>query len=242
MQLFLFLERIKQMTNSYKSIKSWAEQERPREKLKVKGVRALTDSEVLALIVGNGTKDISVVELCRIILAESNNSFDELAKKSLHDLIKLKGVGEAKAISIMAALEIGRRRKLQETTEKIFIKDSRVAFDLFYSDLADLPHEEFWVAFTNRSNRLIEKMKVSQGGISGTVLDVRIILKKALDVYASSIILCHNHPSGNLTASQDDIDITKRIKAAAAMFDITILDHIVIGDSGYLSFADKGLF
>ncbi|MCG8697589.1 MAG: DNA repair protein RadC [Bacteroidales bacterium] len=229
------------MTKSYKNIKSWAEQERPREKLKEKGVRALTDSEVLALIVGNGTKEMSVVELCRIILADSNNSFDELAKKDLHDLTKLKGVGEAKAISIMAALEIGRRRKLQETKEKTFIKDSKVVFELFYSDLADLPHEEFWVAFTNRSNKLIEKMKISQGGIAGTVLDVRIIMKKALDVYASSIILCHNHPSGNLNASQDDIDVTKRIKAAAAMFDITVLDHIIIGDSRYMSFADEGL-
>lgn len=225
----------------YRNIKSWAEQDRPREKLIKNGVRALTDSELLALIIGSGTKEISAVELSRIILAESSNNFDKLAKKTVKELTKIKGVGEAKAISIVATLEIGRRRKEIEPEKTTTITSSYDAFQLFFSDLIDLPHEEFWVAFLNRSNKVIEKTKISQGGISGTVIDNRLIIKLAIELLASNLIICHNHPSGNPKASAQDREITEKLKQAAGLFDIKLLDHIIVTGNTYLSFADKNL-
>lgn len=225
----------------YRNIKSWAEEDRPREKLLKNGVRSLTDSELLALIIGSGTREISAVELSRIILSEAPGSFDTLAKKSVKELMKIKGVGEAKAISIVAALEIGRRRKEILPESKPIIKSSKDAYQLFYSELADLPHEEFWVAYLSRSNKILEKLRISQGGLSGTVIDNRLIMKSALDNLASAIILCHNHPSGNLKPSNEDIAITKKLKEAAKLFDINVLDHIILSDQGYYSFADEEL-
>ena len=225
----------------YRNIKSWAEEDRPREKLLKHGVRNLTDSELLALIIGSGTREISAVELSRIILSESANNFDTLSKKTVRELMKIKGVGEAKAISIVAALEIGRRRKEAEPEQKQVVKSSKDAYNAFYAALTDLQHEEFWVAFMNRSNKIIEKMRISQGGVSGTVIDNRIIMKSALELLATSIILCHNHPSGNIQPSKQDREITFKLKEAASLFDINVLDHIIIGAEQYLSFADEGM-
>ena len=227
--------------SDYRNIKSWAEEDRPREKLLKNGVRSLTDSELLALIIGSGTREISAVELSRIILSEASNNFDALAKKTVKELMKIKGVGEAKAISIAAALEIGRRRKDILPEKKPIIKSSKDAYRLFFSELADLPHEEFWVAFLSRSNKTLEKLRISQGGISGTVIDNRLIMKSALDNLASAILLCHNHPSGNLKPSEQDISITKKLKEAAKLFDMNVLDHIIMSDNGYYSLADEGL-
>lgn len=230
-----------QPMSEYKTIKSWAEEDRPREKLLKNGVRSLTDSELLALIIGSGTREVSAVELSRIILSDAQNSLDALSKKSVKDLMKIKGVGEAKGISIVAALELGRRRKTLDPDRRPVIKSSKDAYNLFFAQLADLPHEEIWVAFLSRSNKIIEKIRVSQGGISGTVIDNRLIMKSALDAHTSSIILCHNHPSGNLNPSQQDKDITQKLKEAAKFFDMQVLDHIIIGEKDYYSFADNGM-
>jgi DNA repair protein RadC len=174
-------------------------------------------------------------------LQENKNSINELAKLQLNDLKKFKGVGEAKAVTIAAALEIGRRRTDESLEEKIKISSSKHAYSILKSKLSDLPHEEFWVLYMNRSNSLIKKECISKGGISGTVVDIRLILKPAIECLASSIILAHNHPSGNLKASQEDINLTKKTKEAAKFMDISLQDHLIIGDQAYLSFADEGM-
>jgi DNA repair protein RadC len=223
------------------SIKEWSIEDRPREKLLSKGNSALTDAELLGIIIGSGSREETAVELSRRILLSVNHNLNELGRLSLDDLMTFKGIGEAKAISSAAALELGRRRKMAEAFERQQISSSGDAFELFHPILADLPHEEFWVALLNRSNRIIDRVRISQGGVSGTVTDVRLILKCALDKLASAMVLCHNHPSGNNKPSSGDIEITRKIKQAASLMDINVLDHIIIGNEKYYSFADDGM-
>ena len=223
------------------SIKEWAVEDRPREKMMTKGIRTLSEAELLAILIGSGNLDESAVEVSRRILASVNNNLNELGKKTINDLRKFKGIGEVKAITIMAALELGRRRKESEPDEKPKLVTSSDAAAIMKPMLSDLPHEEFWILLLNRNNLLLDKLQVSQGGLSGTIIDVRIILKIALEKLASSIILCHNHPSGNLIPSEADKDITKKIKEAGKHMDIPVLDHLIIGNDAYFSFADEGL-
>lgn len=223
------------------SIKDWSVEDRPREKLLSKGISSLSDAELIAIIIGSGNRDESAVELSRRILVSVQNNLNELGKLTVDDLQKYKGIGEAKAISIVAALELGRRRKLSEIIDRQKISTSRDIYEIFHSLLADLPHEEFWIVLLNRSNKIIDRIKISQGGIAGTVTDVRLILRTALEKLASAIILCHNHPSGNQKPSEADINITQKIKESGSLMDINLLDHIIITDGTYYSFADEGI-
>lgn len=223
------------------SIKEWAAEDRPREKLLSKGARSLSDAELMAILLGSGNADEAAVELGRRILASAGNNLNVLGKKEIGELLKFKGIGEAKAVNIVAALELGRRRKEQSPAEKITIITSGDAVDVFRPLLEDLPVEEFWVLLLNRSNTVIDKFMVSQGGLTGTIIDVRIILKTALEKLASAIILCHNHPSGNTQPSDADKDITRKIKRAAELMDIAVIDHLIIAHHQYFSFSDEGL-
>ena len=223
------------------SIKQWSLEDRPREKLLNKGISSLSDAELIAIIIRLGTKDESAVELAKRILSSVQHNLNELGKLTVEDLQKYKGMGEAKAIGILAALELGRRRKLSESVKKEKITSSRDIYNIFHPVLADLPNEEFWIILLNRSNKINERQKISQGGLSGTVTDVRIILKTALEKLASSVILCHNHPSGNPTPSDADISITQKVKESGKLMDISLLDHIIVTDGNYYSFADEGL-
>ncbi len=223
------------------ALTTWAVEERPREKVLANGVLYLSDSELLAILLGSGTKNMTAVELARVILKESGNSLQVLGKQGISDLIKIKGVGPAKAITLLAALELGRRRAGMQHPEKIPVKSSSTVFQIFHPLMGDLEHEEFWLLMLNRANRVLGRYKVSQGGLSGTVIDTRIILKKALDNLASSIIVCHNHPSGNKQPSDADVKITEKLKKAAEMLEIKLLDHVIIADKSYFSFADEGL-
>lgn len=223
------------------SIKSWAEADRPREKLLAKGKSALSEAELIAILIGSGNTEESAVELSKKILSSVENNLVELGKLTVNDLCKFKGIGEAKAISIIAALELGRRRNEQTTPERESITTSRQAFNLLHPILADLPHEEFWLIFLNRANKVIKKHPVSKGGVAGTVVDAKMIFKPAVEYLASSVILCHNHPSGNRTPSQEDIALTRKIKEAGRALDISVHDHIIIANDAYYSFADEGL-
>ena len=229
--------------NHYNShaMTTWAVEERPREKVMANGVQFLSDSELLAILLGSGTKNMTAVELARRILKASGNNLQKLGRQGVGDLVRIKGVGPAKAISILAAMEIGRRRAGIQHAEKIPVKSSETVFKLFHPLMGDLEHEEFWLLMLNRANRILGRFKVSQGGLSGTVIDTRIILKKALDNLASSIIVCHNHPSGNNKPSDADVKITEKLKKAAEMLEIKLLDHVIIADKSYFSFADEGL-
>ncbi|HDZ40392.1 MAG TPA: JAB domain-containing protein [Bacteroidetes bacterium] len=221
-------------------IKDWALEDRPREKLLYKGISSLSDAELLAILIGSGSNDKSAVDLAREILKLASNNLNRLGKLDVHDLVKLKGIGTAKAINIMAALELGRRRKSAEIIEAAKIRSSNDVYTIFNPLLADLTHEEFWLLYLNRSNKILSRHKLSQGGISGTITDVRLIIKKALELLASSIIICHNHPSGNLDPSEADTRITMKIREAASCFDISLLDHVIVTDNGYYSYADNG--
>jgi DNA repair protein RadC len=201
----------------------------------------LSDAELLAILIGSGTRERSAVDLGRELLSMVNNNLNSLGKLSISDLTKIHGIGNARAITIAAALELGRRRKLAELPELPQIKCSRDVFDLMHPLLSDLQHEEFWILFLNRSNKVINRMKLSQGGISGTVTDIRMIMKKAIENLASGIIACHNHPSGNLSPSESDTRITQKIKDAGNLMDIQLLDHLIISDKDYYSLADNGL-
>jgi len=222
-------------------IKEWALEDRPREKLIAKGLQSLSDTELIAILLATGSRNRSALDLAKEVLRSAKNNLNALGKKSLTDLQQINGIGQAKAISIIAALELGRRRKLSEILQQQRITSSQEVFDIFGSMLSDLPHEEFWVLFLDRANKIIDKYKFSQGGISGTVTDVRLILKKGIELLASSMILCHNHPSGNLSPSQADNQITRKISKGGAMLDIQVLDHLIIGNNRYFSYADQGL-
>jgi len=223
------------------SIKEWSVDDRPREKLLNKGINTLSDAELIAILIGSGNREESAVELSKKILSSDNNNLNELGKRSINDLMKFKGIGEAKAISIVAAMELGKRRKLSEIIEKKQITSSNDAFEYFYPILGDLSHEEFWILLLNNSNKIIDKQKISQGGVSETTIDVRLIMKNSLEKLATSLILCHNHPSGNKIPSNADIELTKKIKAAGKTLDIKVLDHIIVCNTNYYSFADEGL-
>jgi DNA repair protein RadC len=222
-------------------ITDWAVEDRPREKLIQKGTGSLSDAELLAILISSGTKEKSAVDLGRELLRLVNNNLNSLGKLTIADLKKLRGIGTARAVTIAAALELGRRRKLSEIPDLTQIKCSKDVADIFQPLLSDLVHEEFWILFLNRSNKVIARMKLSQGGISGTVTDVRMVMKKAIEYLASGIIVCHNHPSGNLNPSESDTKITNKIKEAGNLMDIQLLDHLIISDRDYFSFADNGL-
>ncbi len=223
------------------SIKNWSHNDQPREKLRDKGKSVLSDSELLAILIGSGNRDESAVDLCKRILASVNNNLNTLGKLSINELTKFKGIGEAKAISILAALELGRRRRAEAVIQLDKITSSRSVFDVMQPIIGELPHEEFWVLYLNNSNKIIQKNQLSKGSITGTLVDVRLVLKTALEVGAVALVLCHNHPSGTLKPSQADINITKKLKDASASLDITVLDHIIITEHTYFSFADEAM-
>jgi DNA repair protein RadC len=223
-------------------IKSWAEEDRPREKLLGKGRHVLTEAELIAILIGSGSRDETAVELSKRILASVGNNLNDLGKLSVNELTKFKGIGEAKAISVMAAMELGRRRKETEVVKRNKITSSKDVFDIMKPVMIDLPHEEFWLLVLNRANLVIKKEMISRGGVAGTVVDTKIIFKTAIENYASSIIICHNHPSGNLKPSEADIKITKNIKDAGKLMEIPLLDHLIVTESGFYSFADEGMF
>lgn len=223
------------------SIKDWAKDDRPREKLLSKGPMALSDSELLAILLINGNKEKTAVDLAREILQLGKNNLNELGKLSVRELTKIKGIGQAKAITVAAALELGRRRQAGNFLGKMVIKDSRDIGNYLQVLLKDYKQEVFAVVFLNRANKINHFEIVSEGGITGTVADPRIILKKALEENAVSLILCHNHPSGNLKPSRSDEDLTFKIKEAARYFDIKVIDHVIVSEEGYFSFADEGI-
>jgi len=222
-------------------IPQWAEDDRPREKLMLKGRSSLSDAELLAILLGTGTKALSAVDLAKQILQQADQNLNSLARLSVTDLTRIKGVGKAKAISIVSALELGRRRKETQQSAKPRITCSTDAVDIIKPDLLDLDHEEFWIIILNRANFVLKKIQISRGGISGTVADPKLIFKSALELSGSSIILIHNHPSGNLQPSQADINLTKNLKEAGKFLEIPVLDHIIVSDNCYFSFADEGL-
>ena len=222
-------------------IKSWAEDDRPREKLLDKGRQVLTEAELIAILIGSGSRSETSVELSKRILNSVDNNLNELSKLSVKELMKFRGIGEAKAISIVAAVELGRRRKETEGLRREKVTTSKDVFDLMKSIMLDLPHEEFWLLILNRANCVIKRELISRGGVSGTVVDTKIIFKSAVEHYASSIIVCHNHPSGNLKPSDADVRITKNIREAGRIMEIPLVDHIIITDGGYYSFADEGV-
>lgn len=222
-------------------IKTWAEEDRPREKLQNKGATYLTDAELLAILLGSGSREESAVGLARRILRAVDNDLQELGKKTIADLCQFKGIGLAKAITIIAAMELSRRRQLSDIKTKTQVKSSQEVFQLLAPIMMDLHHEEFWIVMLNRANRVLGKVQISSGGVSGTVVDAKIVFRKALEERATSIILTHNHPSGNLKPSQADIDLTQKLKKAGQNIDIQVLDHIIISAKGYFSFADEGL-
>ena len=223
------------------SIKQWAKDDRPREKLLINGPENLSNSELLAILIHNGSKEKSAVDLAKDVLKLGKDNLNELGKLSIPDLMKIKGIGEAKAITIAAALELGRRRQASSTLNKQLVKSSADIADYLKIKLKDYRHEVFAVLFLNRANKINHFEIVSEGGITGTVADPRIILRKALEQDAVNIILCHNHPSGSLKPSRADEQLTAKIKEAARFIDITVLDHIIVSEDGYYSFADEGL-
>ena len=226
----------------YTPINQWAEDDRPREKFLLKGKSSLSDSELLAILIGSGSRNESAVQLCQRILASANNNLNQLGKLSIAQLTEFKGIGEAKAITIAAALELGRRRRSEDAEELKKINSSKAVFEIMQPIIGELQHEEFWILYLNNSNKVIHKAQLSKGGITGTVVDSRIVFKTAFEQNATSIILTHNHPSGKLAASQADIEITKRLKLAGEQLEILILDHIIITETGYYSFQDDGIF
>ena len=223
------------------SIKFLAEDDRPREKFLLKGKNSLSDAELLAIIMGSGNREDSAVELGRKILNAVGNNWHNLSLLQISDLMKFKGIGEAKAISIAVALEIGRRRAAQEVPEKVQITNSQESYKVLLPYLSDLQTEEFWAIYLNQNNRILGKSKLSSGGINQSVVDVRILFKTALEHLATGIIIAHNHPSGNLKPSSEDLKITKQIAEAGKILNIQLLDHLIIAQNTYLSFADENL-
>lgn len=223
------------------SIKNWSEDDRPREKMLQKGRSTLSDAELIAILIGSGNRDESAVALSQRILASIENNLNELGKLSIRNLTGFKGIGNAKAISIIAALELGRRRREEDVLEKKKITSSNSVFELMQPLIGELPHEEFWIVYLNNSNKVLQKTQLSKGGITGTLVDIRIVLKNALQLGAVGIILVHNHPSGTLQPSLADKQLTQKIKTAGESLDIKVLDHIIITEKAYFSFADDNL-
>ena len=229
------------MENTPFPITNWAEDDRPREKLMIKGKNALSDAELIAILIGSGSRNESAVQLSKRILSNFDNNLNALGKLSIKQLTEFKGIGEAKAISIIAAMELGRRRREMEAIELKQIGSSKSVFEIMQPIIGELQHEEFWILYLNYSNKVIAKSQLSKGGITGTVVDIRIIFKIALEQNATSIILSHNHPSGKLQPSDADITITKKIKMAGQQLDIPVLDHLIITEKGFYSFNDNGI-
>ena len=223
------------------TIKSWAEEDRPREKMLAKGKESLSNAELIAILIGSGNSNESAVDLSRRILRDNNDNLIELSKLSINDLLKYKGIGEAKAVTIAAALELGRRRRFSEALEKPCIRNSQLAYECFYAHLSDLNHEQFWIMLLNNANIVIKLEKIGVGGMAGTTADPKKIFKSALENNAASVMLGHNHPSGNVIPSNADKQITNNIVKAGQFLEIKILDHIIIGNDNYFSFADEGL-
>ena len=223
-------------------ITHWSEDDKPREKLMLKGKSALSDAELIAILIGSGNRNESAVDLSKRILASVDNNLNALGKLSIQQLMNFKGIGEAKAISIIAAMELGRRRRAEEAVELKKITSSKMIFELMQPIIGELPHEEFWVLYLNNSNKVLSKSQQGKGGITGTIIDVRLVFKAALELGATAIILSHNHPSGNLNPSDADKKITQKLKAAGGNLDIQVLDHVIICENNYFSFADEGIF
>ncbi len=221
------------------SIKSWNEDDRPREKLFLKGRNAVTDAELVAILIGSGNRDESAVGLSKRLLAAADNNLNSLGRFSVKELCTFKGIGEAKALTIVAALELGRRRRSSESSELQKITSSVSAFELMQPIIGDLQHEEFWILYLNNSNKVLRAEQLSKGGITGTLVDIRLAFKKALELGAVSLILAHNHPSGTLKPSESDIKLTAKIKKAGESLDITVLDHLIVTEKTYFSFADE---
>jgi DNA repair protein RadC len=221
------------------SIKNWSEDDRPREKLLTKGKESLTDSELLAILIGSGSRNESAVDLCKRLLCSVDNNLYTLGRLSIPKLKEFKGIGEAKAIAIVAGLELGRRRKEEKKLVLNTISSSKVVFEIMQPLIGDLQHEEFWVLFLNNSNVILSKQQLSKGSITGTLVDVRLLMKKVLELGAVAIIVCHNHPSGTLLISEADKSITAKIKTACTTLDVKLLDHLIITEQSYVSFADK---
>ncbi|MCO4291731.1 DNA repair protein RadC [Solitalea sp. MAHUQ-68] len=226
--------------NKKMPITAWAEDDRPREKMMLKGRQSLSDAELIAILIGSGTPKLSAVDLSKHILNALNNDLNALAKLNIKELTRFNGIGEAKAISILAALELGRRRKEEDASKIQRIVCSKDTYQLMRPYLVDLNHEEFWVVFLGRSNRLLSVQNISKGGVTGTIADPKIIFKLALEHTASNVVLVHNHPSGNLKPSQQDLVLTAKLKSAGAVLDISVMDHLIITNGGYFSFADEG--
>ena len=224
------------------SIKNWSEDDQPREKLMLKGKQVLSDAELVAILIGSGSRSESAVQLSQRILSSVDNNLNALGKLSIKQLTEFKGIGEAKAISIVAATELGRRRRVEETIELKKITSSKAVFEIMQPIIGELIHEEFWVLFLNNANKVIYKSQISKGGITGTIVDVRMVFKMALEQNATSIILTHNHPSGKLEASDADKTLTKQLKLAGQQLSIPVLDHIIITENGYLSFQEENIF
>ena len=228
-------------TKEHLGIKSWAEEDRPREKLLLKNKEALSVAELIGILIGSGNNGETAVDLSKRILQSVDYDLNELAKLTVKDLMKFKGIGEAKAISIIAAMELNRRRQQFGVKSKIKIQSASDVYEVFHPILSDLPHEEFWVLLLNRSNKINGRERISIGGVAGTIVDIKMIFKSAINSLSSLIILCHNHPSGNLKPSKVDIDITGKFKEAGNFLEVSVLDHVIITDSGYFSFADEGI-
>lgn len=224
------------------TIKDLSPDDRPREKLMLRGRKSLTDSELLAIILGSGSKNKTAIELAQEILLYSENDINLLGHLTFHDLIKFKGVGEAKAVNIIASMEFGRRRAKFSSEKKIKVRSSNDVYNFLKADYQDLKHEECYIILLNRNNEIIRKEQVSKGGVSGTIVDAKIIFKMAFDFGASSMILSHNHPSGNLQPSIEDKKITEKIKDFGKMIELPLLDHLIFADNGYFSFSDNGEF
>jgi DNA repair protein RadC len=223
------------------SIKAWAEDDRPREKLLLRGAKALSNAELLAILLGSGSRGESAVQLAQHLLRDADNDLQTLGKRTIEQLKQRKGMGDAKAITIVAALEIAQRRADTPLRERPKITCSQDAYHCLAALVAELPHEEFWILLLNRANQVTGRKQISAGGVSGTTVDAKLVFQAALENVSSGIILCHNHPSGNLTPSQADLDLTRKLKQAAQVLDIALLDHLIIAETGYYSFADEGL-
>lgn len=230
------------MESSNFPITHWSEDDKPREKLMLKGKSALSDAELIAILIGSGSRNESAVELSKRILAGVNNNLNLLGKLSIAQLTQYKGIGEAKAISIIAALELGRRRRSEVAVDLVKITSSKAIFELMQPIIGELPHEEFWIVYLNNSNKVLSKSQLSKGGITGTLVDVRIVFKLALEIGATALILCHNHPSGTLVPSEADKQITKKLKLAGDSLEVKVLDHLIITEVNYFSFVDEGIF
>ena len=223
------------------SINHWAEEERPREKMLLKGANALSVAELLAILIGSGTKEDSAVSLMQKVLSQCNNNLNILGKWNLNDFTSFKGLGPAKGITIMAALELGKRRAMQESIERTVIKESTDIYNIFHPLLCDIPQEEFWLLLLNQAAKVIDKVRISQGGIDQTTVDIRTIMREAILMRATQIAVIHNHPSGSLKPSKEDIDITTKIKKACELLNIRLIDHVIVTDANFYSFHDHGL-